>query len=682
MLEKWIAKGAPDPRTGATPAKKKGLDYDAALKHWAFQPIKDSRVSLDGGPEADRCTLLRRVCLDLTGLPPTPDDITSYVNDPSPSAYERVVDRLLASTSFGERWARHWLDLVGYADQVGSANNVPATHAWRYRDYVIHAFNADKPFDRFVCEQLAGDLMKPSGVRERQDQLAATGFLVLGNLNIVEADKDKLRVDVVDQQIEKVGKTFLGMTLQCVRCHDHKFDPITQRDYYGLAGIFMSTESVYLTGRGVWSAPTFTELPETAGDLAERTRALSDHEKLSANIRAERDTAKQRSAELVALLKAETDGAKRESLEKEKAESDKKAAEFDKRLQHLDFIKPAIAKVHAPRDTAKPGDTRITIRGNPHALGDTVPRGFVRAAFHGDAPVIPRDQSGRLQLAHWIASPQNTLTARVTVNRIWAHLFGEGIVRSVDYFGLRGEKPTNLALLDHLASRFMQLGWSQKNLIREIVLSPAYRQKSGTVQHRARLDAETIRDAVLSISGSLVPHNGMPALALEYPDNVSGLDPKNVNPVAFSVSKFRPEQSSERTIYLPVVRSSAQKGPGEILDIFDFVQPAQLQGQRTITTVPPQALFLMNGPLLKGESAKLATRLLASHVTDEARLAKVYLLVLNRPITADESHEALTFISTFDKPVAASDELPKRQHEAWTALCHALFASNEFLFRL
>lgn len=694
ILEKWVAQGAPDPRENGLLVKKKGIDFPSALKHWAFQPVAadgmsaSKHLNLPAGKEVDRYTLLRRVSFDLIGLPPSPEQITAFIQDESPLAYEHVVDRLLGSTAFGERWARHWLDLVGYADQIGTANNVPATEAWRYRDYVIRSFNSDTPFDQFIHEQIAGDLMKAGNIRERQDQITATGFLLLGNVNIVEADKDKLRVDVVDQQIEKIGKTFLGMTLQCVRCHDHKFDPITQADYYGLAGIFMSTESLYHTGRGVWSAPTLTDLPETEVDRLSRERALREHNELVEKLKAERYEAKQLSTGLAAGIAKETDKTKREPLEKQKAESDKKTADIDKRLQHLDYIQPSIARVHATHDAAKPGDTHLTIRGNPHAPGPLMPRGFVQAAFKGNPPAIPTHESGRLQLADWLSSPQNTLTARVTVNRIWQHLFGEGIVRSVDYFGLRGDKPADPGLLDHLASRFIELGWSQKRLIREIVLSKAYRQStneagSTVAQSRFRLDAEALRDAVLAISGSLVTHNGAPALALEYPENVSGLDPKNVNPVAFAVSRFRPEQAGERTVYLPVVRSSAQKGPAEILDIFDFAQPAQMQGRRDITTVPPQALFLMNGPLFKAEAAKLAALLLKSHAPDDAtRLADLYLRVLNRPITDDEKSEASAFITSFDRPIAASDELPQRRLQAWSALCHALFTSNEFLFRL
>ncbi len=661
VLTEWVKLGAPDPR-GAVVAKKFVVNFKEALRHWAFQPIRrpESATSIDSffsaTPRADNFTWLRRVSFDLTGLPPTPQEIEDFVRDPS---RERFVDRLLASRAFGERWARHWLDLVGYADQIGTANNVPAAHAWRYRDYVIRAFNADKPFDEFIREQIAGDLLTTTS----PDPLIATGFLVLGNVNIVESDKDKLRVDVVDQQIEKVGKAFLGLTLQCARCHDHKFDPVSQRDYYGLAGIFGSTDSVWLTGRGVWSSVTFTELPQTdreRAQLAERTR---EHEQTVANVKHDIAEARERGHVLALHL----DDEERESIEKQKADADKLARDLENRLRHLDYIKPTPPVAHGVWENGAPADTRITIRGNPHALGDEVPRGFVPAAFHGQPPAIPREQSGRLQLAEWLTSPNNTLTTRVAVNRIWQKLFGEGIVRSVDYFGLRGERPSKPELLDTLASRFVSEGWSQKRLIREIVLSAAYASASRTdgPQRRFRLDAEAIRDAVLTVSGDLAPCEGGPALALEFAENVSGLDPKNVNPVAFSTSKFRPEQARQRTIYLPVVRSSAQRGPAEILDVFDFAQPALFTGQRPITTVPPQALYLMNGPLLKTQAAKLAADL---HGDDRARLAQLYLRVLNRPITDAEAREALDFIA--DTP------------NAWTSLCHALLTCNEFLFRL
>ena len=328
VLESWVRMGAPDPRNGE--AVEEASSSDAAL--WVFQPLAEAnppevneaswplceadrfvlaRLEQEGwrpSPDADRFTWLRRVTLDLTGLPPTPAEIDAFLADVSDQAFERVVDRLLASAAFGERWARPWLDLVGYADQIGSANNVPAEHAWRYRDYVIRALNADKPFDQFVREQLAGDLLAASSIEERQDQITATGFLVLGNVNIVEADKLAMRMDLVDHQIEKVGKAFLGMSLHCARCHDHKFDPITLQDYYGLAGIFASTESTRKVERGVWSTVTLVTLPETLAEFTAREAALQAHEREVAAIHQEQALVVARIAEIGRLLEAAKQG--------------------------------------------------------------------------------------------------------------------------------------------------------------------------------------------------------------------------------------------------------------------------------------------------------------------------------------------------------------------------------------
>ena len=256
--------------------------------------------------DADRYTWLRRVSLDLIGLPPSPAQIKTFISDSSPEADEHVVDRLLASPAFGERWARHWLDLTGYADQIGTANDLFAEHAWRYRDYVIAACNADKPFDRFIREQIAGDLLPYDTVEERAANLIATGFLLLGDLPVVEADKAKLRVDVIDQQVDKVGRAFLGLTLGCARCHDHKFDPISQRDYYAMAGIFYSTESVGRAEWGVWSWPTVAELPETKAQETERKAKLAQHRRNIETLKAERERAKHRNTEISTTLKGKS----------------------------------------------------------------------------------------------------------------------------------------------------------------------------------------------------------------------------------------------------------------------------------------------------------------------------------------------------------------------------------------
>jgi hypothetical protein len=738
---------APDARTAPSPASaeiKSATDSHAAHQFWSFQPINSSKIpvvksdqwaltpidrfilakleanGLEPNADADPHVLLRRVTFDLTGLPPTPEEAAAFLADQSPRAFASVVDRLLASPAFGERWARHWLDVVGYADQIGTSNDVPAPHAWRYRDYVIRAFNQDRPFDEFIGEQLAGDLLEASSPQRRSEQLTATGFLMLGHIDIVEADKAQLRMNVVDQQIDKAGKAFLGLTLGCARCHDHKFDPIPQRDYYALAGIFASTETTYVTDRGVWSGLLTALLPETDEEKTRRQHELQQHQQKVDQVQCEQSAAVTRKDEIERKLKELAEpGAKAEpasgpataatpdhadesaALKKEAGDLAAKINQLQQQLWHLDYIRPDPPVAHALRDATQVADARITIRGNAHALGEVVPRGFVQVLSRGPAPAMPAHQSGRLQFAHWLTAPEQPLTARVAVNRIWQKLFGEGLVRSVDYFGVRSETPSHPELLDFLAAEFVRGGWSQKSLIRQIVLSRAYQMSS---QHNARaatsdpqnrllwrmnrrrLDAEEIRDSVLAVSGDLSRSTGGPALAPEHRENVGNLDPKDPNPVSFRLAKFRDGQERQRTIYLPIVRSMPQKGPGELLNFFDFAQPAQCSGQRAVTTVAPQALFLLNGPLLKQHAAGLADRILASAAPDDAaRLARLYLVVLNRPITAAESREAIEFLTDVEHEVAATastDGKTQPRREAWARFCHVLMASNEFLFRL
>ncbi|MCB1276853.1 PSD1 and planctomycete cytochrome C domain-containing protein [Prosthecobacter sp.] len=683
VLEKWVAMGAPDPRVSQIAAKEaKTVDIEAGKKFWAFQPVRDSKppavkntawplnevdrfilakqeaAGLSPAPDADPHTWLRRVSLALTGLPPTPEEISAFMSDLSDEsdksdAYARVVDRLLNSSAFGERWARHWLDLTGYADQIGTSNSVFAEHAWRYRDYVISAFNNDKPFDQFVREQVAGDLLPASSPEKRAENIIATGFLVLGDVEIVAVDKLKMEHDLVDQQVSKIGTAFLGMTLGCVRCHDHKFDPIAQTDYYAMAGMFRSTSSTYKTDNGVWSSVHKRELPETTEQKSQREKAVAAHE---ARIKALEAEIAAKTAE-----KADTKGMKAE-------------------MEHAKFFAPTVAKAFAVHDVERPADMCVTIRGNPRALGDVVKRGALRVASWAEFPAIPADQSGRAQLADWLADPRNPLTARVTVNRIWQKLFGEGIVRTVDYFGTRGEKPTHPELLDHLAAQFMKNGWSQKRLIRELVLSRTYRQSSSadatdgnrllTRMNRPRLDAEAIRDAMLAISNKLVPSGGGTALPLEFPENVQSINPGAVNPPAFKFSKMRPVQEFERTIYQPVIRTAAQPGSAKLRDVFDFTQPAQIAGQRAETAVPTQALFLINSDLVRARATDIAKLVTQAEPNPGARLESLWLRILSRPITSAERDDATHFL----------DSLPT--DKAWIELSHALLASNEFLLRL
>jgi hypothetical protein len=717
VLEKWVAMGAPDPRVqmAGPEAKSRGIDLEQGRKFWAFQPVKAPPVpavrngawpltaidrfvlagleqaGLQPVADADRYTWLRRVSLDLTGLPPAPEFIQRFVDDRSPQAYERVVDRLLQSRAFGERWARHWLDLTGYADQIGTSNNVFAEHAWRYRDYLVEAFNADKPFDRFIREQIAGDLLPYTEVKERSDNLVATGFLLLGDVEIVAVDKLKMEVDLVDQQVSKVGTAFMGMTLGCVRCHDHKFDPIGLHDYYAMAGIFRSTDSTYKTDNGVWSSVNAVDLPETPGQKAQRLQRQRGHEERLAQLQTKAETADQEKAALDAQIAKATPEAK-PALEKQRDERAASARGLRAEIEHAKFFAPGVAKTFAVRDMAKPEDMRVTIRGNPYALGEKVPRGVMRVAAWGGALVIPAGESGRVQLADWIADARHPLTARVLVNRIWQKLFGEGLVRTVDYFGVRGEKPTHPELLDYLAARFTAGGWSQKTLIRDVVLSRAYRLSSAHSaasmardpenrllwrMNRQRLDAEAIRDTMLAVSGTLALSSGGPSLPLEYPVNVTSLSPKAVNPPAFSLKKFRPVQEYERTLYLPVIRSSGQPGPAKLRDVFDFTQPAQMSGKRAETAVPTQALFLINSDTLASRSTELAKLVQQGAGDDDHRLQELWLRVLNRPASKAERDDALRFLQSIRSSVSKDSGLA-----AWRELSHALLGANEFLLRL
>ncbi len=744
VLESWVRIGAPDTRNGE--AVEAASSSQAAL--WVFQPLAEAnppevneaswpllevdrfvlaRLEQDGwqpSPDADRFTWLRRVTLDLTGLPPTPAEIDAFLADASDQAFERVVDRLLASAAFGERWARPWLDLVGYADQIGSANNVPAEQAWRYRDYVIRALNADKPFDQFVREQLAGDLLAANSIEERQDQLTATGFLVLGNVNIVEADKLAMRMDLVDHQIEKVGKAFLGMSLHCARCHDHKFDPITLQDYYGLAGIFASTESTRKVERGVWSTVTLVTLPETLAEFTAREAALQAHEREVAAILQEQALVAARIAEIGLLLEAAKQGSTSDEsrmpaeatasvnklspaeLEQERSDLTDKLSAFNQRLWHKDYVRPSPPAAFAVKESVEIADSRIQVRGNPHVLGDAAPRGFIQAIAGGANPEIPADESGRQQLADWLTGPASHVVARVTVNRWWQKLFGQGIVDSVDYFGARSDPPSHPELLDYLARQFIANGWSQKRLLRELVLCRTYRQQSETTSASAamlaadpdnrllwrmsprRLEAEMIRDAVLAFSGQLRVSSGGPSLSPEFMENVGELDPKSVNPISFALQRFRDDVRTLRTIYLPVVRSSEQRGQADALNFFDFPQPAQYSGGRPTTAVASQALFLLNGPLLREAADSLVAELLADEALadDEARLNLLYRRALNRPCTVAESDRAKAFLTEAAlanaPPQEGSSATDAGSDAAWRQLAHALLASNEFLFRL
>jgi hypothetical protein len=722
-FEAWVRMGAPDPRR--EPRQPDAVDLEQGRQFWAFQtprPVPAPHVERESWPrsdidrfvlagleaagletvdDADRVTLIRRVTLDLTGLPPAAEEVDAFLGDHSPQAWQRVVDRLLQSREFGPRWGRHWLDVARYAESTGRTRNYPFPFAWRYRDYVIDAFNEDKPFDEFIIQQLAGDLVPYASEGERRENLIATGFLALGSHDLNERDSKVFRMDVVAEQIDTASRALLGLTVGCARCHDHKFDPIPTKDYYALAGIFRSTELLNGYGNRVGgnhqiSADRLIQLDPGARAATGPAAAPKPGALRQAKVRLGRLRAQVKSAER-AVGNAQKDSSLRGPQRRRRlTELRTELAESKRRLRQAQQAarQQAAVKVEGPvclgvRDGDRIVDCAVNIRGDAHRLGETVPRGFLQGMGATRVSPLPSDRSGRLELARWIASPDNPLTARVMVNRIWHHLFGQGLVRTVDNFGRMGARPTHPDLLDYLARQFVRQGWSVKQAIRAMVLSRTYQLGSdfharnfaadGDNQwlwrmNRKRLEFEAIRDSILAVSGQL---------QLTRPE---------ASPVAeWPLGEIRPARelhdlaaSTHRSVYLPIVRNALP----EAMSDFDFPTPSEPRGARDVTTVPAQALFLLNSPLVieaAGQCAKrLAEQKLPSH---RKRAAWVYRLVLGRSPTDSESRRVVDFVrrererpdvGTPAARRARTDGRPEPARDPWSDVCHALLASAEF----
>ncbi len=683
-LTQWVKDGAAWPALRVPTTLGKGRPEYAKLKaeHWAFQPPTDPQAptvtdaawprdpidrfilagleakNLRPVADADPVSLIRRVTFDLTGLPPTPAEVEAFVKDAAPGAFARVVDRLLASPAFGERWGRHWLDVARYGESTGPSRNIPYPHAWRFRDYVIDSINADVPYDRFVREQLAGDLLPAATPAERDRLATATGFLALGVKDVNQRFKVRFDMDNVDEQIDVVTRSTLGLTVSCARCHDHKFDPVPTTDYYALAGIFTSTEN----GAGVRNKMG-------GGGLDYYNPAVLV--KLSTG-------GPPPPAAQVAKAEAEFDAAKKAwDAIRGTPEGLKKAADgqptqrpfrmkFDKAEADLKALTDPAARgyaVHGVREGKAVADTAVRLRGEAEKLGPVVPRGFLTAfAVPGAAAVNPK-QSGRLELAEWITSPANPLAARVAVNRVWHHLFGRGLVGTPDNFGVMGDTPSNPELLDHLAARFVRDGWSLKKLVRTLVLTRAYGLSSeATPVHRAadpgnrlvwrhtprRLEAEELRDAMLAAAGTLDRSRpeGSPARALrmvEMRDN--GPEAKTIHEAA--------DRSRLRGVYLPLLRGVTPKA----LEVFDPADQTLVSVARDATTVPGQALFLLNSPFVRQQSLALAERVLAEKsAADAHRVTSAYHLALGRTPTAAEVERALEFVGDYESAYRADPQ--------------------------
>lgn len=890
MFAQWIKMGAPWGKDVTISAKT--APFWAFVKptlpappqpnnqKWARNPIdrfvlaRLEEKGLTPAPQATRRDLIRRVAFDLTGLPPSPEEVAAFETDKSTDAYARLIDRLLASPRYGERWGRHWLDVARYADTNGLDENLVFLNAWRYRDYVVRAFNQDKPYDQFIREQLAGDLLPKPDSRDSEDEyyqrLTATGFLSLGGKMLAEDDPVKMEMDIIDEQVEATGRAFMGLTIGCARCHDHKFDPIPTADYYSLAGIFKSSKTMenfkvvavwhehilapeadrekirqhqkrvdekkkeitavqrpanevlqkaaranlakYLLaahqlqrfekhelpamgskaaivkpGVNVWTVDVpaagsyqidFRYQSENAtpaklfiNDTLVKSNALAKAF-LDPSWRAEgifslpagqvkvrlEGAAKGRTVSDIALSRSELAPDEQPKTPEQLAmdlelnsdyiariadylsrnedspnsvfhewyksghtEADARAlqAKFDAAnaawLEHkktgpyreaLYDPNGAFGVIRAPErfyDTATlarykaldaelkeiekaepqfpramgvtegtPTNLKINIRGSHINLGEERPRQFLSAIAGGKQIPIDDKRSGRLELADWIASPDHPLTARVMMNRVWRWHMGSGIVRSVDNFGKLGDAPDNQALLDYLAVKFVESGWSLKAMHRLILMSNTYQMSTAHNARaaeidpdnrmlwrypRRRLEAEEIRDSIFSVTGQLDSASGGPCLPSKTKDR------QYVNHKELEYSKNR------RAVYMPIVRS----GLYDVFQTFDYGDPAVVNGDRSTTTVAPQALFMMNGGVVLEQSMKWAQSLLRDYPNETARIDAIWRRAFARTPSGVEKDRALSHL-------AKARQLLNDDGKAWQSLCRAVIGTNEFIF--
>ena len=848
-LKAWIAGGAHDPRdalpvtnSGHNSPKADGSFWSFQLpvakppgpvrqKDWTYNAIdhfilnKLEAQGIKPAAEADAETLLRRLSFDLTGLPPAPgisiqaSGGDSQAPKTDTSQYETLVDSMMASPTFAERWASHFMDITRFAESSGGGRSLPFKDAWRFRDYLLEALQTDVPVDRMITQMIAGDLMPAKNAEERRQNLTATGFLVLGPTNYEEQDKQMLRMDIVDEQLDTIGKSFMGMTIGCARCHDHQFDPIPTRDYYALAGIMRSTRILKnytdnvahwidtplpfegdeeqkmqakekalakLTDEiaalkdelrdlggaalrkrktlnptdlpgivvddseaekvGFWKASamyppfigggyshdhnegkgektiTFTPKLPVAGRYevrlafsagpgrAERIPATIFHADGEELVYFKQATESLRGLQFVSLgtfrfektgqnfvmisnagaegyvtadaiqfIPADADMPEMPSPVASAAETEikERMAALQKELKLLQKEGPTRLEAMTVAEDEQPEDARIHVRGNIRNLGAQVPRGFIQVAIKGETSAIPADQSGRLQLAQWMTGRNHPLTSRVFVNRVWHWIYGAGIVRSTDNFGVTGELPSHPELLDYLAVKFMEDGWSLKRLVKEMVMSRTYRMSSESEaietdpdnrllahMNRKRLDAECIRDAMLTAADSVNTRWAGP--------NVGDAKAVDSNDTKVQNMEYSyPFNDSRRSVYTAAFRNVRHP----LFEVFDFADINQPIAQRTTSTVATQALYLMNHPQVIELARSAAQRVLKADSIEQG-IQQAYLHSLNREATTKETEIAKDYLEASTSGNATDEE----RRDAWARLIQALWATPEFRF--
>lgn len=641
------------------------LAADKIVKPWSFTPLKRPAVpqvqntawvrddvdrfvlsyqaakKLSPNPDASRGLLIRRATLDLHGLLPTVREVEDFERDPASDdqAFAKVVDRLLQSPRFGERWARHWLDVVRYAESTGRSWNAPLIYAFRYRDYVIDAFNSDKPYTRFLSEQIAGDLLPARTDAERHASLIATGFLQLGSVDLTALQQEQFVMDRVDDQIDVTTRAFMGMTIACARCHDHKTDPVSQEDYYALAGLFYSMDNWPGTANKTDMGRNLYVDPDRLLGLPTGQTSLAAKKTIASNDNVDRSD----------MMQDTMSGNGKRGPVKYTYDATLAMASTDGDVQNCP----------------------VRVAGDPYEEGKTPHRGDLKIPGLPTLSRVGPNESGRLQLAQWLSSPTHPLTSRVMVNRIWAQLFGKPLVNTVDNFGISGEKPVHPELLDHLAIRFVVGGWSVKKTIRELMLTHTYRQSGDSTEQGREIDPandtlwrmvprrmtfEALRDSLLQVSGEL---------KYERPEGIQLAGNGGKGNTGRTRSLLGVEEPC-RTIYLPVLRDLLP----DMYTTWDFPNPSQIQGRREVTTVASQSLFMMNDRFVVNAAESLAAQALDHAKEDRQRLDFIYRTLFARSVESDE----------FDAAIAMMDSLEEGDDLRWTVLIQAMLGSSEFRY--